>query len=448
MNPLLAALIAVGVNASAAILAHVAPRSESRMPTIAGAVITVGAAALCAIPVLIHGQYPSLILGPLAFKADALAATMMLPLALAVGATALGLPRKMASPRAMVAISAALAAAILATVADNTLTLLLAELAGGLAIAHGLDDTRRAGRSVLALSGLFALAAGGLAIAQHSLLDTFSVGTSLPVAMLLLMAVVTRMGALPMQSGLTRTLAGRTDASGVLLVAPIGGVTVLIRLVQPTLAAVPEATALVVAGLAGAALAALMAIAAQDLGRSAAWTVAALHGLMLAGTLDGAQTGSLGGELLWAALILSEVGFILAIAMVTRRLGPVDLRNLHGLHTAAPRLSLGFLLMALSIAGLPGTLEFVAEDVLLNGATSGGILATLLTVVTLAAVGFNALRLTFCVFYGPAASEGVDMDIRPRERVALMALVAVVLLGGIAPSLLPLVASTARAAGH
>ncbi len=449
MTPLLAVLVAIAANIIASIVAANTPPGESRVPSLVGAGFAIGAAGLCGVPVLIHGDITSAVLGPIALRADALPASLMLPMALAAGATAIGLPRRMAQPRVMASISALLAASLTALIADNLLVLVLAEIAGGAAVAWGLDPQHRAGRRTLLSSGLLAVSGLGIAAIQGQMLTSFEHGLHLNMVAvgLLSAALVMRLGAVPFHSGLTTTLRGEAVAGSVLLAAPLGGVAVLIRALQPALAAAHLSEAAIIATVGFAALAALLSIAAKDLGRSVAWVVAALHGLVIAGNINGAGGGALGGELLWAALILSETGFILAVAMVTRRLGKVDLRVWHGLHNAAPRLSLAFLLMALSIAGIPGTLEFIAEDVLLNTASSGGLVATVLTVVVLAAVGFNAIRLNFCVFFGPDLATGVNMDIRPRERFALLTLVAVVLSGGIAPGLLPLVAHAAGAAG-
>ncbi len=445
MNPLVATLVAVAANLVAAVVAAWGPRAEARAATLAGAAITLGAAGLCAFPLLVHQTSVSWALGGLALRADAVTATLLVPFALAGAAIAFGLPNRKAPSRIFAATSATLGASVLALVADTVLLLAVCEIAALLAIGWGLGREGRAGRIYLGASGLLLMVGVGLAL-QHGeagwrLSGMRSLGVD--VAGVMLAASLVRLGTVPAQSGLTATLSGAPLGRSALLAAPLSGVLPLVRIVQPGLLPVGEADLLVLVLLGGALVAGIAAVTATDLGRAVGWTLAALHGLLVVGVLDPTEAGVLGGELLWAAFILSETGFVLAMVMVTRRLGPVDLRRMHGLQKAAPGLALGFLLVSLTLAGVPGTLEFVAEDVLLNGATRGGLFATLMTVAVIALVGFNALRTTFRVFYGPPDATAVDMDVRPRERLALLGLVAVVLAGGAAPGLLPLVAHAA-----
>ncbi|MCB9764485.1 MAG: hypothetical protein H6739_32220 [Alphaproteobacteria bacterium] len=451
MNPLLATLVAIVANLLAGLTALRSTRGEARASALTGAVVTLGAAGFCALPLLIHGESIHMALAGVPLRADALTGTLLLPLGLAVGGLAVALPRQHALPRVMAAASFALAAVELALVADALALLVFAELASGLAVAWGLGAVRRrdagegrAAMGYLALSGVLALGALVLAASRGEAFR--SLGAVAPVeldlAALLLGAAMLRLGVMPLHTGLVSAMQGRPAGRAALLAVPLGAVVTVIRVVQPAMTSTTWGVAL----LAVAAAAALLALAAQDLGRSAGWTLAAMHGLLLAGTAEPAPVGAVGGALLWAALILSEVGFVLAIVMVVQRLGAVDLRRLHGLQLAAPRLSLAFLLVVLTLSGAPGTLEFVAEDLLLHGASSRGLVGTALAVITIALVGFNALRLYVRVFYGPSDPSRVDMDARRWEQGVLLALVALLMAGGVAPGLLPIVARAAASA--
>ncbi len=391
-------------------------------------------------------------MGVLALRADGLTATLLLPLGLAMGAFAVAAPRRFATGPTLAAASTLLAATLGALVADNLLVLLLAELVAGAAVVQGLRPVGgRVGRAYLSVSGLLAIAALVFAFVQGTALRPLdpSAPLGIEIGLLLLAAVWVRLGVLPAQSGLTATLTGSPGPAALLLAAPFGAMPTLIRVVQPALRVTELHQSLVLAALAMATTAALVAVTSRDLSRSAGWTLAALNGLLLAGNIEEGATGALGGELLWAALCLSSVGFLLAVAHVSLRLGAVDLRRLHGLQVAAPRLALVFLLLALSLAGVPGSLEFIAEDVLLNGATSGGLAGSALTVLTIAVVGYNALRCSFQVFYGKPDASHVDMDLQRTQGIALLSLVALLFAGGMAPGLLPLVSRAASAAsGH
>lgn len=450
MNPLIAALVAVVANLIAAVLGPTFSRGEARTATLGGAAATLGAFGVCVVPVLLDGHELIAEIGPLDLRADTLLGTLLLPLGVAVGALAIALPRSTARPHTLAAASLTLAAAIFALIANNLLVLVAAELFGAAAVGWALSqDGHRAGVRYLTLSATLALTGLALAASQGTATLPLSGDTaqSFTVALLLLGSSLLRLGVAPAHTALTASLQGAPTASAALLATPIGGVAVLARVVQPTFHHVPQSISIATALLAASLLAGWLAITARDLGRSTAWTLAALNGLMVAGITEATSTSTLGGELLWAALVLSEVGFVLVVSMVTRRLGPVDTHQLHGLQPVAPQLSLMFLLVALTIAGVPGTLEFVAHDVLLSGASGAGLLGITLAVLTMAAVGFNALRLYFSVFYGKPEIEHVDMDVLGRERLAILLLVGLVLAGGVAPSLLPLVARAAESSG-
>jgi formate hydrogenlyase subunit 3/multisubunit Na+/H+ antiporter MnhD subunit len=451
MNPLIATLVAALASVVAGLTAATAKDSVSRAATAAGGAITIGAAGLCALPLLIHGQEAVFAIGPLALRADALTATLLFPLGLITVALALGLPRRMTAGRVLGALSLAMAAVMLGLVADNVLGVVIAELLATGVVVWGMDNPGKPRRLAAivgpGLSAVLAVAGVGVfALSDSPVAPLSEVHTSAGAAVLLLLAAAVRLGIAPFQTSLTSALAGVAPARGVLLALPLGGVLLLVRIVQPGMADMGWGSIIGPAVLTLSLLSALIAIVTDDLGRATGWTLAALNGLLVVGNIEAAETGALGGGLLWAALILSEGGFGLAVLLVTRRLGAVDLRRMHGLQASAPTLSVAFLLIALSIAGAPGTLEFIAEDVLLNGASSPGVMGALLMAAIIAAVGFNALRLTFQVFFGPPPKQRTDMDASPREKIALAAVVGVMVAGGVAPGLLPLVARASELA--
>ena len=68
MNPLIAALVAIVVNGVAALVALRASAEESRAVALGGAVVTLGAAALCAFPLLLEGAEVSMLKTNFLFK--------------------------------------------------------------------------------------------------------------------------------------------------------------------------------------------------------------------------------------------------------------------------------------------------------------------------------------------------------------------------------------------
>jgi len=260
------------------------------------------------------------------------------------------------------------------------------------------------------------------------------------LASLLIGAACLRLGLFPFSTGALASLEGGLSLKALLPSLPFGGVLLLAR-VSPLLAERPAlATAICVALLGSAPLAGALAVSQQRLGRSLGYTFAAAHALIAAGVLDAAG-GQLGGHLLWAATLLTACGLGASAHLVALRVGDPDLGAFHGLHGSAPALSLAFLLFAVALAGAPGTVDFVADDVLLNTVHGAGLLGMALVVITLALLGFNALRLQFHVFYGANTGRfaSAALDLKGRERMGLTLVGLVIVLGGVAPALLPLV---------
>ena len=443
MNPIVAILVAAVANLASAFVAAAAPRSEARVATLTGAVVTFGAAALAGIQLVVHHEATTWAWRGIALRADALTGTMLVPFALAGAAIALGVPWRRASSRVLAATSITLAAGTFGLVADNLVLLVAAEVVSALAVAWALGAPGRAGRVYLGLSIIAMVAAGALSLVGDARAPLSTGPVREPIAWLMLAGALVRLGVVPAHTGLTATLDGAPLGRVALLAAPLSGVLPLVRVVHPALSGLAVVDLVGTAVLAGALVAAFAAVAASDLGRSIGWTLAAMHGLLVTGAINSSSTGVIGGELMWAGILLSELGLVLAGVMVTRRVGALDLRRLHGLYALAPWLALGFLLNALAVAGLPGTLVFVANDVLLSSESGLGLVGPVLASVLLALVGFNSLRMTFHVFLGPSELAVVNMDANGVERLVLLGLLLALLAGGVAPGLLPVVA-----AGH
>ena len=108
-----------------------------------------------------------------------------------------------------------------------------------------------------------------------------------------------------------------------------------------------------------------------------------------------------------------------------------------GLGAHAPRLACFFAIFGLALVGLPGTLGFVAEDLLFHGALVAqpvfGValpLATALNAVTV-------FRLFTTLFMGKRAILVTPIpDALPRERLAMGITVVLLVTGGLVPSIL------------
>jgi NADH-quinone oxidoreductase subunit M len=103
-----------------------------------------------------------------------------------------------------------------------------------------------------------------------------------------------------------------------------------------------------------------------------------------------------------------------------------------------------FLLTGLASVGFPGTLGFVATEILVDGAVQASPLVGLAVVAAAALNGIAVLRAYFLLFTGARHASNVSLKVGLRERFAVLILAALVLGGGLFPQ--PGVVSRHRAA--
>jgi NADH-quinone oxidoreductase subunit M len=114
---------------------------------------------------------------------------------------------------------------------------------------------------------------------------------------------------------------------------------------------------------------------------------------------------------------------------------------------AAPRLAVFFVVSGLALVGLPLTLGFCAEDLLLHGTLETHELIGIFLPIVTALNAVSLLRFFASLFLGRSGIEAQGLvDALPRERVVLTTALLFLLVGGIFPS--TFVRLPARAAEH
>ncbi len=198
-------------------------------------------------------------------------------------------------------------------------------------------------------------------------------------------------------------------------------------------------------GAATAILGALMALTQRDLRRLLAMMALTQIGMVVTGLSSGVLAGSVGGLMLWLGAALSLTGLAITVKALHLRLGTTDLRELGGVGIPLPRLSLAFLVFGLMSTGLPGTLDYVGDELVFEGAIHAGIGPALLSVLALGLSAMAILRAWSAAFIGPRAPSAHSRvgDLRRGERLVLGALVLTLVGLGLAPHWL--VSTEARA---
>ncbi|MCB9674379.1 MAG: hypothetical protein H6737_04635 [Alphaproteobacteria bacterium] len=250
---------------------------------------------------------------------------------------------------------------------------------------------------------------------------------------LLLLAVAIRLGVFPFHSWAVASyqLAPTTWAAAA--VAPMSAIALVARAPLGFEGSVPT---VLMTGLAVAALlTAGLAIVQQELSRSVGFLTASVGTIVLLGVMDADHIGHLGGLLMWNVTGLALLGLGLVAAALRSRNGCVRVDRYNGLSKQAPLFATVFLLFGLTAVGAPGTADFASEDLVLHGAMAHHSGLLLLFVSTVSAQGYAVLHLFFRVFFGPPADLHVP-EALPRERIALVALGALLVTSGLAPQLL------------
>jgi NADH-quinone oxidoreductase subunit M len=259
----------------------------------------------------------------------------------------------------------------------------------------------------------------------------------------LLVATLIRCGVVPLHCWLTDWFENASFGNALLLVTPLTGVYAAVRLVLPT---APDWVLQVIGAISliTAAYSAGMAVVQKEARRFYAYLFLSNVSLVLVG-LELHTTISLTGALaLWISASLSLTGLGLTLRALEGRFGRLSLTGFHGLYEHSPALAVCFILTGLANVGFPGTLGFVATELLVDGAVQANLVVGLVIAAIGALNGIGIVRVYFLLFTGSRHRSTVSLAVTPRERVAVLTLTALILGGGLFPQ--PLIESRRRAA--
>jgi NADH-quinone oxidoreductase subunit M len=237
-----------------------------------------------------------------------------------------------------------------------------------------------------------------------------------------------RSGLVPVHCWVLDLFENASLGTALIAMSPLAGAYAAARLLLP---GAPDA---VLSTLAGVALATALYGAAMSVVQSNArrffcyfflsHTSLVLAGLMLMSPL--AVTASL---VLWISAPLSLAGFGLTLRALEARTGRLSLNAFQGLHVQTPTLAALFLVTGLAAVGFPGTLGFFGVEMLTDAAARTSKPLAVGVVLAGALSGIAAVRAYGRLFLGARHRATVSLRIRRTERVAFLALVAL-LLGG------------------
>ncbi|HEY1189313.1 MAG TPA: proton-conducting transporter membrane subunit [Gemmata sp.] len=263
-------------------------------------------------------------------------------------------------------------------------------------------------------------------------------------SVLLMGAVLVRSGTCPVHVWVADLFESCSFGSALLMVAPIAGMYAALRLVLPL--GPPEWVlhAVGLVSLATAVYAAGMAVVQADARRFFAFLFLSHASLVLVGLELHTPISLTGALALWGSVIVSLGGFGLTLRALEARFGRLSLSGFRGLYASSPALAVCFLLTGLASVGFPGMSGFIAAELLVDGAVGANLFVGLAVVGAAALNGVAVLRAYFALFTGARYAPAVAVGITARERVAVLALAALILAAGLFPQ--PYIASRHRAA--
>jgi NADH-quinone oxidoreductase subunit M len=248
----------------------------------------------------------------------------------------------------------------------------------------------------------------------------------------LLVAVLIRCGAVPFHCWVTDWFEHASFGNALLFATPLTGAYVAVRLVLPV-APNWALQAISVVALVTAVYAAGLALVQREVRRFFAYLFLSHVSLVLAGMGLHGLISLAGALCLWFAVTLSLAGFGLTLRALEARYGRLSLDHFHGLYEHSPLLAVGFLVTGLASVGFPGTLGFVASELLVEGAIEASLLAGIAVVAAATLNGIAVVRAFFLLFTGARHFSSVSLAITARERIVLVTLTALLLGGGLFP---------------
>lgn len=299
---------------------------------------------------------------------------------------------------------------------------------------------RRARRvATVYLGGSAALFVAGIALTEAS-------GVAGDVGLLLLVvAALIRKGVFPFHAWIPEVFERGPLGPAVLLTAPQLGSYVTAVLIVPR--ASPETLRVVaILALITAVYGAALALIQRDPRRGLGYLFVSQSALVMAGLDCTSEFALAGSMVLWVSSALGFAGMARCVLVLEARRGRLDLSRFHGGYEQMPMLAISFLVLGLACTGFPGTLGFIGEELLVDGATEAFPVLGFCVVAAGALTGLAVLRMYFSLFCGRSSDAGPSLRTLRAERIGFGALAVVLILGGLVPG--PIVSSRMAAAEH
>ena len=252
---------------------------------------------------------------------------------------------------------------------------------------------------------------------------------------LIVVAALVRKGIVPFHAWVPEVFDHGRLGPAILFNAPQAGAYMTVVLIVPR--ASPEMLrTIALLALGTAVYGAALALVQRSARRACGYLFMSQSALVMAGLDCTSVTALAGGLLMWLSAGLGFAGLARCVLVLEARRGRLDLTSYHGGYDRMPLLAISFLAMGLACTGFPGTLGFIGQELLVDGAVDVFPVMGFAVVIAAALTGLAVLRMYFSLFCGRSdvlAHPSLQLGLRPREAWTFVALVMVLIGLGVAP---------------
>ncbi len=217
---------------------------------------------------------------------------------------------------------------------------------------------------------------------------------------LIVIAALVRKGIVPFHAWVPEVFDHGRLGPAILFSAPQLGAYMTVVLIVPR--ASPEMLRLIaILALGTSVYGAALALVQTSARRACGYLFVSQSALVMAG-LDCTSASALaGGLLVWLSAGLAFAGLARCVLVLEARRGRLNLTTYHGGYERMPVLAISFLCMGLACTGFPGTLGFVGQELLVDGAVDTFPVMGFAVVIASALTGLAVLRMYLLAFLRP-----------------------------------------------
>ncbi len=257
-------------------------------------------------------------------------------------------------------------------------------------------------------------------------------GTAFWGMLLVIVAMGIRCGLFPFHGWMCGLFEHATFGLALLSVTPMVGVYGIVRLIVP-MASNGMLWDLGSWALMTAFYASGMSLVQNDIRRFYCYLFLTHSSLVLVGLGTMTSIGTTGALCIWLSVSLAMTGLGLTLRALEARRGRLNLTEYQGLYEHTPNLAMCFGLTGLAAVGFPGTFGFVGMEILVDSVVMASPLMGFAVVIIGALNGIAIVQAFFRLFTGCRYNSSVSLKIRVRERYGVLALAALILIGGLVP---------------